>query len=129
MVTDVHLFKQRPSMKTTFNFGIAVLLAVFFLVHPLAACAAMWQPAESNAHPCCPRKNQPETTTSNTDCCIVSAPPVSPVQANATESLVWGALANTAQPAIGLAELHSNAALPQPFSRSHLFVAFHQLLI
>lgn len=116
-------------MKTTFNFGIAVLLAVFFLVHPLAACAAMWQPAELTAHPCCPRKNQPATTTSGTDCCIVSAPPVSPVQVNAIESLVWRALVNTAQPAIGLAELDSNAALPQLFSRSHLFVAFHQLLI
>lgn len=116
-------------MKTTFNFGIAVLLAVCFLVHPLVACAAMWEPPESTAHPCCPRKNQPATTTSGTDCCIVSAPPVSPVQVNAIESFVWGALANTALPAIGLAEWDSNPALTQLFSRSHLFVAFHQLLI
>lgn len=116
-------------MKTTFKFGFAVLLAAFFLVHPLAACAAMWQPAEATAHPCYPRKTQPATTTSGTDCCIVSAPPVSPVQVNAIESLVWGALANTAQPAISLAELDSNAALPHLFSRPHLFVAFHQLLI
>jgi hypothetical protein len=125
----VHHCKRRRSMKTTFKFGFAVLLAALFLVHPLAACAAMWQPAEATAHPCCPRKPQPATAPSGTDCCIVSAPPVSPVQVNAIESLVWGALANTTQQAINLAEWDSNGALPQLFSRSHLFVAFHQLLI
>ena len=46
-------------MKPKATFGIALLLATVFLLQPVVTCAAMFEPADSDAHSCCPRNPQP----------------------------------------------------------------------
>jgi hypothetical protein len=116
-------------MKIRFNFGTAVVLVALFLINPIAGCAAMWQRAAATTHACCPREAQPSTTTTGSDCCMVSAPPVSPVLVNDVEPHLWGALPNNVQPAMSSAESEYNDFGIQRFQPSHLFLRFRQLLI
>ena len=116
-------------MKTTLKLGTAVFVAALFLLHPLAACAAMWQPAEAVRHHCCPRTSGPTNTTPAADCCIASAPPSTAVQVQTDQSAVWGAVPNPVVPVGTPVHAAAVAYSEKLFLTPHLFVKFHQLLI
>src|SRR4051794_33100110 len=110
-------------MKAKINLGVAVLLAAVFLFHPVAACAATWASTDPATHKCCSRKAEPAKA-SVTDCCMVSAPPTSPVELNAVESLVRGVLPHPTQLAYAPTETVHIGRLAEAFSPLYLFVKF-----
>ena len=116
-------------MKTTLKLGTAVFVAALLLFHPIAACAAMWQPAEAVRHHCCPQTSGPTNTTAATDCCIASAPPSTAVQVQTDQSGAWEAVPDPIVPVGNSVHPTAVAYAEKPFLTAHLFLRFHQLLI
>lgn len=113
-------------MKTKSSLGIAVLLATLVLLQPLAACAAMFEPAEA-AHACCSKN--PASATSKTDCCVVSSAPPEPEALPAATAAVWGIVPASGETPTELTAFEPTSDAKVQFAAAHLFIRFHQLLI
>lgn len=116
-------------MKPKATFGIALLLATVFLLQPVVTCAAMFEPADSAAHSCCPLNPQPTAPKPSTQCCMVSSAPTVPAVPTGIEAIVWGALPSSGQVRIGVAGFERPVTASPQFCAPDLFIQFRQLLI